>query len=96
MPPSSSPANTSVSVGTSGASCLAIARRSRGSDSKRYLSKYSADVAPDRSRKLPAMWATRTIARASSSRSMWVATVLRLGVWSKSGRRRGPPPLWSG
>ena len=48
-PPSSSPARICVSCGRRSAMAVAISRSSAGSDSKRYLSKYSLLTAPERS-----------------------------------------------
>jgi hypothetical protein len=52
-PPSSKPASTSVPGGIWSAASSAIARSSIGSDSKRYLSKYSLAVRPDLSWNTP-------------------------------------------
>ena len=47
-----------VPAGTRGAMAVTSSRRSPGSASNRYLSKYSLLVTPDRSRNVPVMWAT--------------------------------------
>src|SRR5690554_285348 len=66
MPPISRPARASTCSGSSGAIARAISARSRGSDSKRYLSKYSLLMMPERSLNSPVMWATLKMRRARS------------------------------
>src|SRR6266480_1841312 len=63
-PPSSRPPRTSVLLGMSGINASATARNNTGSDSKRYLSKYSVAVLPERRRNVPRTYADRRIAAA--------------------------------
>ena len=53
MPPISSPANTSVPSGMSGTMASAICASNCGCASKRYLSKYSVAIWPERSVNVP-------------------------------------------
>src|SRR4051794_38436634 len=66
MPPSSRPARTSVPAGTSGAMASAMSRSRTGSDSKRYLSKYSWLTCPERRVNSPVRWAISYTRRARS------------------------------
>src|SRR5438094_9565356 len=66
-PPSSKPASASIPGGMSAAKPSATAVRSFGSDSNRYLSKYSSDRAPDRRRNWPRRRETSSIWRARFS-----------------------------
>src|SRR6478672_4779202 len=69
-PPNSSPASTSVSDGRSGTRARAMSANSTGSASKRYLSKYSVAIWPERSVKVPVSRAIELTRWASSSRDM--------------------------
>ena len=68
MPPISSPARASTPDGISSLNAWAIARSNEGSDSKRYLSKYSSLTPPDRRRNRPLMCDTALIRRARLTR----------------------------
>src|SRR6266850_303274 len=72
-PPSSRPPRTSVLLGMSGIKASATARNNTGSDSKRYLSKYSVAVLPERRRNVPRTYADRRMAAARADRftSSW-------------------------
>src|SRR6478672_492551 len=69
-PPNSSPASTSVSDGRSGTRARAMSANNTGSASKRYLSKYSLAIWPERSVKVPVRRAIELTRWASSSGDM--------------------------
>src|SRR3954451_25472390 len=73
-PPSSKPASASIPAGTDGAMASHSSRSSGGSASNRYLSKYSLLTAPERSVKVPVMWAHSWTRRARSL--FWVGTAV--------------------
>src|SRR3954467_13780653 len=73
-PPSSNPASASIPAGTEGAMASHSSRSSGGSASNRYLSKYSLLTAPERSVKVPVMWAHSWTRRARSF--FWVGTAV--------------------
>src|SRR3954447_17796804 len=72
-PPSSKPASASIPAGTDGAMASHSSRSSGGSASNRYLSKYSLLTAPERSVKVPVMWAHWWTRRARSFVSVGTA-----------------------
>lgn len=67
IPPSSKPPSSWVPGGTSGCIASATWRSNRGLDSKRYLSKYSVAVWPERRAKVPLSRQVRSISAARVS-----------------------------
>jgi len=62
------PAGDWEAMGSRDPHSVMMSARSTGSDSKRYLSKYSLDTRPERNVKVPLRWAISWIRRARSAR----------------------------
>src|SRR6266480_2741189 len=92
-PPSSRPPRTSVLLGMSGINASATARNNTGSDSKRYLSKYSVAVLPERRRNVPRTYADRRIAaaRADLFTSSWRGADCKSSQMEDYHREKAPP-----
>jgi len=87
-PPSSSPPNSWVSLGSSGTIASATRSNRAGCDSNRYLSKYSFDVWPERSTNVPSSRQAVLMSRASGVRSTMLIVALVLVFLHRCGERQ--------